>query len=303
MIIHLILPTHTSFHSSTNTCPPPLTTMTTQTTSPRSLNTQTLCSQHRATLPLLLDISETLSITPTMQLQTPLKRDSDVFLSTLQPSQHPNMPKKVLKFTNPNPLSEGMRTAMEWRKEQLQRARERWTLRNAQRIQEGHLPMTLHSHALRDYVDSAMDHSSIVMDTPLPNHSPSARENLYTHLSQLPHPDAWSLLKAEVASPSRWLGTSLTRSSNTGSRWKTTPPLSEKTVKIPLRFRRPTLPKGWAYEEGVAEEGGKEVKDKETHQSQSSPSIPSNRYPRRSTREDKRASRAHPYINRSRIRH
>src|ERR1700677_3023366 len=275
--------------------------MTTPTTSPRFLNTRTLCSQHRATLPLLLDISETLLITPTMQSQTPLKSDSDVCLSTLQPSQHPNMPKKVLRFTNPNPLSEGMKTAMEWRKEQLQRARERWNLRNAQRIQEGHLPMTLHSHALRDYADSAMDHSSIVMDTPLPNHSLSARENLDTHLLQPPHPDAWSLLKAEVASPSRWLGTSSTQYSNTMSRWTTTPPLSEKTTKIPLRFRRPTLPKGWAYEEGVAEEGGREVKDEVADQL--SQSTHSSRYPRRSTREDKRASKAHPYTTRSRIRH
>src|ERR1700677_500515 len=260
MIIHLILPTHISFPSLTNICPLPLTTMTTPTTSPRSLNTQTLCSLHRATLPLLLDISETLSITPTMQSQTPLKSDSDVFLSTLQPSQHPNMPKKVLKFTNPNPLSEGMKTAMEWRKEQLQRARERWNLRNAQRIQEGHLPMTLHSHALRDYVDSAMDHSSIVMDTPLPNHSPSARENLDTHLLQPPHPDAWSLLKAEVASPSRWLGTSSTPSSNTATRWKTMPLVSGKTTKIPLCFRRPILPKGWAYEEDIVDEGEEVIK-------------------------------------------
>ena len=64
--------------------------------------------------------------------------------------------------------------------------------------------MTHHSHALRDYADSAMDPSNIVMDTPLQNHSPSDRENhLETHLLQPPHPDAWSRLKAEVASPSR----------------------------------------------------------------------------------------------------
>src|ERR1700677_467976 len=254
MIIHLILPTHISFPSSTHICPHPLTTMTTPTTSPRSLNTQTLCSLHRATLPLLLDISETLSITPTMQLQTPLKSNSLASLSTLQPSQHPNMPKKELKFTNPNPLSEGMRTAMEWRKEQLQRARERGNLRNAQRIQEGHLPMTLHSHALRDYVDSAMDRSSIVMDTPLPNHSLSARENLDTHLLQPPHPDAWSLLKAEVASPSRWLGTLSMQSSNTVSRWKTTPPLSEKTVRTRCASARLPYPRGGGKGGGGAKE-------------------------------------------------
>src|SRR6202453_2941227 len=290
MLNHLILPTHNSSHSSTTTCP--RTTM----NSPKSLNTRTLCSHHRGILPLLLDISDSLSISPTMPSPTHSKSDSLASLLTLQPSQHPNMPKKVLKFTDPNPLSQGMITAMEGRREQLQRARKWWDQCNAQRIQEGHLPMTHHSHALRDYADSAMDLSSIVMDTPLPNHSPSDRENLDTHLLQPPHPNAWSLLKAEVASPSRWLGTLSMQSSNTVSRWKTTPPLSEKTVKIPLRFRRPILPKGWAYEEGVAEEGGKEVKDEGTDQSQSSPSTRSNRYPRRSTREDKRASRAHPYI-------
>src|SRR6202453_2873561 len=153
MLNHLILPTHNSFPSLTRICPHPLTTM----TSPRSLNTQTLCSQHRATLPLLLDISKTLSITPTTPSPMPSKSDSDVSLSTLQPSQHPNMPKKVLKFTDPNPLSQGMITAMEWRAEQLQRARRRWDQRNAQHVKEGHLPMTHHSLALRDYADSAMD--------------------------------------------------------------------------------------------------------------------------------------------------
>src|SRR6202453_4997902 len=273
-------------------------------TSPRSLNTQTLCSHHRGILPLLLDISDSLSISPTMPSPTHLKSDSLVSLSTLQPSQHPNMPKKVLKFTNPNPLSEGMRTAMEWRREQLQRARERWSQRNAQRIQEGHLPMTLHSHALRDYADSAMDPSSIVMDTPLPNHSQSDRENqLETHLLQPPHPDAWSRLKVEVASPNRWPGTSSMPSSNITSRWKTMPPLSEKTTKIPLRFRRPTLPKGWEYEADVAEGGGEEVKDEVRDQSQSSRSKRSSRYHRRSMREDAPDSRAHPYRPRSRIRH
>src|ERR1700677_417821 len=233
---------------------------TTKPTSPRSSNMLIQSSHHKGILPLLLDISVDLSTLRTLPSPMPLKSASAVSLSTLQPSQHPNMPKKVLKFMNPNPLSQGMITAMEWRREQLERARRRWDQLNARRIQEGHLPMTHHSHALRDYADSATDHSSIVMDTPLPNHSPSDRENLDTHLLQPPHPDAWSRLKTEVASPSRWLGTSSTLSSNTASRWKTMPPLSEKTVKIPLRFRRPILPKGWAYEADIAEEGGKEVK-------------------------------------------
>src|ERR1700677_3397683 len=111
------------------------------------------------------------------------------------------------------------------------------------------------------------------MDTPLPSHSPSDRENqIETHLLQPPHPDTWSRLKAEVASPSHWPAISSTRSSNIMSRWRTEPPLSGKTTKIPIRFRRPTLPKGWAYEEDVVEGGGREVKDEEPGLTQSSPS-------------------------------
>src|SRR6202453_4230424 len=98
MLQLLILPTHTSSHSLTTTCP--RTTM----TSPMSLNTQTLCSHHRGILPLLLDISDSLLISLTTPSPMHSKNDSLVSLSTLQPSQHPNMPKKVLKFTDPNPL-------------------------------------------------------------------------------------------------------------------------------------------------------------------------------------------------------
>src|ERR1700677_1833618 len=303
MHIHLILPIHIYSLSSTNTCPHPP-TMTTPTISQKCLNTQTLCLRHAAQLPLLLELSETLSTTPILPSPTHSKNDSDVSLSTLQPSQHPNMPKKVLKFTNPNPLSEGMSTAMEWRREQLQRARERWNLHNAKRIQEGHLPMTYRSHALRDCADSATHPSTIVMDTPLQSHSPSDRENyLETHLLQPPHPDAWTRLKAEVASPNRWLETSSTPSSNTTSRWRTEPPLSGKTTKIPIRFRRPTLPKGWAYEEDAEEGGGKEVKGEAADQSRSLTSKRSSRNHRHSMLEADRASKAHPYKTRSRIRH
>src|SRR6202453_3733636 len=302
MHIHLILPIHIYSLSSTNTCPHPP-TMTTPTISQKCLNTQTLCLRHAAQLPLLLELSETLSTTPILPSPTHSKNDSVVSLSTLQPSQHSNMPTKVLKFTNPNPLSEGMRTAMKWRKEQLQKARERWDLHNARRIQEGHLPMTYHSHTLRDCADSVTHPSTIVMDTPLQSHSPSNRENqVDNHLLQPPHPDAWSLLKAEVASPSGWLGTLSTPSSNTTSKWRTLPPLSGKTTKIPIRFRRPTLPKGWEYEADVAEGGGEEVKTEVRDQSQSSQSKRSSRYHRRSMREDAPDSRAHPYRTRSRNR-
>src|ERR1700677_1342594 len=290
MINHLILPIHNSSHSSTTICP--RTTM----NSPKSLNTLTLCSHHKGILPLLLDISDSLLISPTTPSPTHSRSDLLVSLSTLQPSQHPNMPKKVLKFIDPNPLSRGMVTAMEWRKEQLERARERWDQRNAQRVKEGHLPMTHHSHALRDYADSATDLSSTVTATNPPNQSPSDRENqLETHLLQPPHPDAWSRLKAEVASPSRWPETSSTPYSNTTSKWTTTSPLSGKTVKIPLRFRRPTLPKGWAYEEDVVEGGGEVIKGEEPDQSLSSTSKRSNRPRRLSTLPGNRVFRRHPY--------
>ena len=215
---------------------------------------------------------------------------------TLQSSQHPNMPKKVLKFTDPNPHSVGMITAIAWRREQLQRARERWDQHNAQRIKEGHLPMTYHSHALRDCATSAMDQPNIATDTTPQNHSQSDRENcLEAQLLSPPHPHAWSRLKAEVASPSPWLGTSSTLSSNTTTCWKTTPPLSGKTTKIPLRFRRPTLPKGWKYEEDVVEEEAEVIKREEEDQFAFSTSRRSNR--RRSiTAGDGRESRAHPYL-------
>ena len=84
----------------------------------------TQSSHHRGILPLLLDISAGLSISPMSPSPTLLKKDSVVSRSTLQPSQHPNMPKKVLKFTDPNPHSVGMITAIAWRREQLQKARE-----------------------------------------------------------------------------------------------------------------------------------------------------------------------------------
>ena len=142
-----------------------------QPTSPRSSNMLIQSSHHRGILPLLLDISSDLSTLRTTPSPTPLKSDSVVSLSTLQPSQHPNMPKKVLKFTDPNPHSVGMITAMEWRREQLLRARKRWDQRNAQRLKEGHLPMTDHSHALRDYADSATDPSSTVTATLRQSHS------------------------------------------------------------------------------------------------------------------------------------
>src|ERR1700677_4170486 len=212
MVNHLILPTHISFPSSTNTCP--LAAM----TSPTSLNTRTLCSHHRRRLHLLKDVSESLSITQTSPSPTPSSKEevvvqpytnssatftimqpptlspdatlplllnlsktlpttptlpllscSDASASTLQPSQHPNMPRVVLRFNVPIQDSVGMVTARAWRREQLMEARKRWDHINARRIQEGHLPMTYHSHTLRDSATSATDLLSTATDTPPQN--------------------------------------------------------------------------------------------------------------------------------------
>src|ERR1700677_4645592 len=293
MVHHLILPTHISFPSSTHTCP--LAAM----TSPISLNTRTLCSHHRRQLHLLNDVSESLSITPTLPLprhsnkkeavvqpstnppamftitqpptsshdatlplllnlsrtppttpMPPSLNSSDVSASTLQPSQHPNMPRVVLRFNVPIQDSVGMVTARAWRREQLMAARKRWDHINARRIQEGHLPMPYHSHTLRASATSATDLSNTATDTLPPNLSSRDPENHPE--AQMPpphHPDAWSTLTSIVKKPSRWQ-TSL-------------PPQLGKTTKIPLRFRHPTLPKGWKYEEEVAEAEAEVVKEEE----------------------------------------
>src|ERR1700677_2001764 len=291
MVHHLILPTHISFPSSTNTCP--LAAM----TSPTSLNTRTLCSHHRRQLPLLNDVSESLLITPTspslrhsnkkeavVQPSTnppamftitqpptsshdatlplllnlsrtppttpmpPSLNSSDISTSTLQPSQHPSMPRVILRFNIPIQDSVGMVTAREWRREQLMAARKRWDQINARRIQEGHLPMTYHSHTLRDSATSATDLLNTVTDTPPQNHlSPDHENHPEAQMPPPHHPNAWSTLTSIVKKPLRWQ-TSL-------------PPQLGKTTKIPLRFCRPTLPKGWRYEEEVAEAEGEVVKE------------------------------------------
>src|ERR1700677_4264978 len=123
-------------------------------------------SSHNATLPLLLNLSRTPQTTPT----PPSLNYSDASASTLQLSQHPNMPRVVLRINNPIYNSVGMVTARTWRREQLMAARKRWDQINARRIQEGHLPMTTHSHALRDSASSATDLLSIVTDTHPPSH-------------------------------------------------------------------------------------------------------------------------------------
>src|SRR6202453_1728772 len=201
-------------------------------------------SSHDATLPLLLNLSRTPPTTPT----PPLLNCSDASASTLQPSQHPNMPRVVLRFNVPIQDSVGMVTAREWRREQLMAARKRWDQINARRIQEGHLPMTYHSHTLRDSATSATDPLNTVTDTPPLNLSSRDHEN-HPEVQMPPphHPDAWSTLTSIVKKPLRWQ-TSL-------------PPQLGKTTKIPLRFRRPTLPKGWRYEEEVAEAEGEVVKE------------------------------------------
>ena len=128
------------------------------------------------------------------------------------------------------------------------KARERWNQINAQRRREGHLPMTTHSLALRDSASSVTDLLSTATDTPPPIHLSHNHENHpEAQMSPSHHPDAWSTLTSIVKRPSRWQ-TSL-------------PPQLGKTTKIPLRFRHPTLPKGWRYEEEVVEAGAEVVKE------------------------------------------
>src|ERR1700677_3951525 len=98
-----------------------------------------------------------------------LPNSSDVSASTLQPSQHPNMLRVVLRFNVPIQDSVGMITARAWRREQLMEARKRWDHINARRVQEGHLPMTYHSHTLRDYATNATDLLNTATDTPPQN--------------------------------------------------------------------------------------------------------------------------------------
>ena len=134
-------------------------------------------------------------------------------------------------FRSPIPDSMGMRTAREWHREQLLQYRLRWEERCRQRIKEGLTPTTLTTSRICDLAQEDVALLNTATDIP-PHH-----RRQHPYLSDLdPYsPDAWSTLTSTVRKQHVWS--------------IDCPLSSKKTTKIPLRFRRPTLPKGWVYHE------------------------------------------------------
>ena len=208
---------------------------------------------------LLLDLS--LPLNPTSPTQTPLNPQRSLTPSgglscTLQPSSAANRPRRSLRFPSPIPESLGMRTAREWHREQLLRARLRMEQRNALRLKRGQIPTTLTTSLTCDHAREDADHDTIATDIPLhrdpdnphhlypfhPGHYPntSLRELRSDRVDNLPRSlPTWKLFASRVKTPSRW-SISCHRPSS-------------KTTKIPMPYRLPTLPKGWRYEDGVGE--------------------------------------------------
>ena len=154
------------------------------------------------------------------------------------------------------PESLGMRTAREWHREQLLQARLRMEQRNAQRLKRGQIPTTLTTSLTCDHAceDAAPD--TIATDIPHhrdpnnpqrpypfhPDHYPSTslRELRSDRVDNLPRSiPTWQLFASRVKTPSRW---------SISCPWP-----SNKTTKIPMQYRLPTLPKGWRYEDDVEE--------------------------------------------------
>ena len=208
---------------------------------------------------LLLDLSlPTNLMFPTQTPLNPLRSltPSGGLSCTLQPSSAANRPKLSLRFPSPTPESLGMRTAREWHREQLLRARLRMEQRNALRLKRGQIPTTLTTSLTCDHAREDVGHDTTVMDTPLhrdpdnpqrpypfhPGHYPntSLRELRSDWVDNLPRSLlTWQLFASRVKTPSRW-SISCPRPSN-------------KMTKIPMQYRLPTLPKGWRYEDDVEE--------------------------------------------------
>ena len=134
-------------------------------------------------------------------------------------------------FRSPIPESMGMRTAREWHWEQLLQYRLQWEERRQQRIKQGLTPTTLTTSRICDLAQEDAVPLNTATDIP-PRHRCH-----HPYLSDLdPYsPDVWSTLTSTVQKRQDWS--------------IDCPLLSKKTTKIPLRFRRPTLPKGWVYED------------------------------------------------------
>ena len=205
----------------------------------------------RESPPLALTLD--LSLPETSTSLTP----SDCCESALRPSIQSNLPKPraSLLIRDPSLPSLGMRTAIAWRREQLQAARLRMDERNRARRAAGMIPVTQTTSQILDTAIDAMVPWSTAMDTTPPIRSRYQHQS-HPYLSDLPprHMPSWP----EFASSTR-----------TSPRWQLKlPDSSMKTTKIPLKYRhphssRPTkgLPKGWAYVEDDEEGKREELRD------------------------------------------
>ena len=149
-----------------------------------------------------------------------------------------------------------MRTAREWHREQLLQARLRMEQRNALHLKRGQIPTTLTTSLTCDHAREDAVRDTIATDIPL-HHDPNNPQHLYpfhpghypnmslrelrsNRVDNLPRSiPTWQLFASRVKTPSRW-SISCHRPSN-------------KTTKIPMQYRLPTLPKGWRYEDDVGE--------------------------------------------------
>ena len=208
---------------------------------------------------LLLNLSLPTNLTSHTQTPSNPQRSltpSGGLSCTLQPSSAENRPKLSLRFPSPMPELLGMRTARAWHREQLLQAHLRMEQRNALRIKRGQIPTTLTTSLTCDHACEDAGLGTTVMDTPLhrdpndpqrpypfyPSHYPntSLRELRSDRVGNLPRSiPTWQLFASCVKTPSRW-------SINC-------PQPYNKTTKIPTRYRLPTLPKGWRYEDDVEE--------------------------------------------------
>ena len=206
---------------------------------------------------LLLDLSPPAELTSPTQTPLNLPRSltpSGGLSCTLQPSSAANRPRQYLKFPSPTPESLGMRTAREWHREQLLRARLRMEQRNALRLKKGQIPTTLTTSLTCDHAREDAGLDTTVTDIPLhrdpdnpqrpypfhPGHYPntSLRELRSDRVDDLPRSlPTWRLFASRVKMPSRWS--------------ISCPQPSSKTTKIPTHYHLPTLPKGWRYEDNV----------------------------------------------------
>ena len=134
-----------------------------------------------------------------------------------------------------------MRTALAWQREQLLLARLRLDERNKARVAQGMIPIGQTTSRTLDRALEDVDQWSIATDTTPPNlRRYQHREHPYLSDLQPTSHGAWPRFVSTVKTPQRWRINSSV--------------LSEKTTKMPLKYRQPTpreksLPKGWVYDE------------------------------------------------------